>query len=196
MARTKAFNEKEALEKILYLFWQKGYHQASLEDILLAAGIKKQSMYNAYGDKRSVFIKALHLYQEDNSSAMAQYVESSITDGKTATQILHDLFHIDDSHDESIKGCLMINSMVEFKECDEEIRAEIDALLSFFEETLMRIIKIGQDAGEITTILSTSQIVDIFMNTHRGFQVAKDYDILSETLNQTADSIIELISRN
>jgi len=196
LARTKKFDEGATLEKILNLFWQKGYHQATLADILLATGIKKQSMYNAYGDKRSVFIKVLRLYREKNSLAMTQYVNSSLKDKKTAIQMLHELFYINPEANGNIRGCLMINSMVEFKECDEEIRAEIDALLVFFEQILTQIVTIGQNSGELITTLSSSQIVDIFMNTHRGFQVAKDYDILSKDLNQIANSLIKLVSKN
>jgi TetR/AcrR family transcriptional repressor of nem operon len=197
MARTKSFNEQETLVKILMLFGQKGFHQSSLDDILKAAGISKQSVYDTYGDKRTLFIKAFTLYREHMTGAMKARVESEISAGKPYLEILRGLLCQEGSADEQVKGCFMVNSMVEFRDenakIQSEIRAEIDNLLSFMLNTMESIVQGGQSVGEITPDIPASQIAAIMMNARNGLQVGKDYDMPPQQLGNVADWTIDLI---
>ena len=49
------------------LFWRKGFEGASLAEILKAMGIGRQSLYNSFGNKRSLFLKVLDRYAEMKS---------------------------------------------------------------------------------------------------------------------------------
>lgn len=192
LARTKSFNEQEVLEKILMLFWQKGFHQSSLGDILKAAGISKQSVYDTYGDKKTLFIKALTLYRE-HTRGIESLVQQRIVEGISSIEILRRLLYQGESTNENIKGCLMINSMVELRDDDAAIRAEIDSVQSFFQELMEKLVTLGQQSGDITTILPASHIVAVLMNARNGFQVGIDYSMSAKSLHETADYLIELI---
>lgn len=61
--RPKNFNPAEALEQIAGVFWEKGYAGASVEDLTLAANIKRPSLYASFGDKRTSFLAALALFR-------------------------------------------------------------------------------------------------------------------------------------
>ncbi|NOJ99499.1 helix-turn-helix transcriptional regulator, partial [Corallococcus coralloides] len=62
MGRHRQFNENEALEAALSVFWQKGYEGASLEDLTQATGVARPGLYAAFGNKEKIFLKALDLY--------------------------------------------------------------------------------------------------------------------------------------
>ena len=44
------------------VFWERGYRASTFADLMKAADVQKQSLYGAFGDKRSLFLKCLNLY--------------------------------------------------------------------------------------------------------------------------------------
>ena len=60
--RPRKFNEGEAIEAAMRVFWEKGYEGASLRDLTKAMGIDRKSMYLTLGDKEALFLKALDRY--------------------------------------------------------------------------------------------------------------------------------------
>lgn len=193
MARTKSFDQEEALNKILMMFWQKGYHQTSLQDILKAGGISRQSMYDTYGDKRTLFLKVLALYREISTKAIEQQVKEKLDSNTPVLEILHGMIYKSRTPDDNIRGCLVTNSMVEFREADGEIRTEMNEILLFLKEKMKFLIEKGQKNGEITTKLNSIQISDVLMNARNGLQVGEFYDMPAEIQNDIADNTIDLI---
>ena len=63
MARPREFDREMALQRATDVFWAKGYASTSTEDLVAAMGIGRQSLYNAFGDKRSLYVDALDGYQ-------------------------------------------------------------------------------------------------------------------------------------
>jgi len=62
LGRPRKFNEEEAVEAAMRVFWKKGYEGASLRDLTEAMGIDRKSMYLVLGDKEALFLKALKRY--------------------------------------------------------------------------------------------------------------------------------------
>lgn len=60
--RPRSFDPEEAALAAVEVFWQKGYDGASLDDLTAALGINRPSLYNAFGDKRGLFLAALEAY--------------------------------------------------------------------------------------------------------------------------------------
>jgi AcrR family transcriptional regulator len=58
----KKFDREEVLERAMEVFWEVGYEAAGLSRLLSAMGIGRQSMYDTFGDKRSLFLEALSHY--------------------------------------------------------------------------------------------------------------------------------------
>jgi TetR/AcrR family transcriptional repressor of nem operon len=69
MARPKSFDEEAVLEQALQLFWERGYEGTSLADLETHLGLGRQSLYNTFGDKHGLFLKALERYHKENGDA-------------------------------------------------------------------------------------------------------------------------------
>jgi TetR/AcrR family transcriptional repressor of nem operon len=69
--RPREFDPDEVLERALMAFWRLGYEGCSVADLVRATGLQKQSLYNAFGDKRALFAKALDRYAELSAAALA-----------------------------------------------------------------------------------------------------------------------------
>ena len=73
--RKRAFDEREALQAAMEVFWQKGYTGASLAELTQKMGINKPSMYSAFGNKEELFVKATQLYIDDIASVHCGYLD-------------------------------------------------------------------------------------------------------------------------
>ena len=69
MGRTKSFDEEAVLDQAVQLFWERGYEGTSLADLEAHLGLGRQSLYNAFGDKHALFLKALDRYRRDAGGA-------------------------------------------------------------------------------------------------------------------------------
>src|SRR5712692_11429413 len=63
MPRPRSFDEDAVLDQAVQLFWERGYEGTSLADLETHIGLGRQSLYNAFGDKQTLFLKALERYQ-------------------------------------------------------------------------------------------------------------------------------------
>src|SRR5258708_17746971 len=83
MARPKRFNAQGALAKAMGVFWRLGYENASTETLLKAMGIARQSLYDTFGDKRALYLKALAFYRDETNGDMQRMLKAtpSVKDG-------------------------------------------------------------------------------------------------------------------
>src|ERR1700748_2100418 len=88
MARTKDFDENEVLMKAMNLFWYKGYNGTSMQDLVDGLGISRSSLYDTYGDKHTLFIKALESYRESVSGKMCNIVTNAVSAKEAIKQLL------------------------------------------------------------------------------------------------------------
>ena len=64
MPRQKAFHPDAALDRAMDLFWRRGFEGSSLSALLAAMEISRQSLYNTFGNKRSLFLAVLDRYAQ------------------------------------------------------------------------------------------------------------------------------------
>ncbi|MFI7104528.1 TetR/AcrR family transcriptional regulator [Streptomyces sp. NPDC050161] len=75
IGRPRGFDADEALERAMMVFWEQGYEGASLTDLTSAMGITRKSMYAAFGNKETLFRKALERYTEGPAAYAARALE-------------------------------------------------------------------------------------------------------------------------
>src|ERR1700709_2334201 len=124
MARTKDFDEQEVLNKAVCLFWHKGYNGTSMQDLVDGLGISRSSLYDTYGDKHALFIKALESYQAVNSDKMC----SIMNNAGSAREVIKNLLEFITNgllKDVEQKGCFMVNAEVEVAPHDQEVNEMI-----------------------------------------------------------------------
>src|SRR5215475_6991167 len=64
MARPREFDADKALSQTMRVFWEQGYRASTFADLVKAADVQKQSLYGAFGDKRSLFLRSLGHYRD------------------------------------------------------------------------------------------------------------------------------------
>ena len=75
MARNREFDPTEALEKAMMVFWQKGYVDTSIDDLVDATGVSRYGLYDEFGSKRGLFLASLDHYQNTAVNAYFGIIE-------------------------------------------------------------------------------------------------------------------------
>ena len=88
IGRPRVFDVEKALHRAMQVFWRKGYLGTSLSDLTDAMGINRPSLYAAFGNKKSLFRKALEHYAKGPSSYLSQALQEP-----TARAVVERLFH-------------------------------------------------------------------------------------------------------
>ena len=167
MARSVEFNECEIIEKAMNVFWEKGYHATSMQDLVDAMQINRSSLYNTIGDKHCLFMKCVSSYAEAGMEETRQKVakEKSALDG--LIKIIRDkaAWVVD-----SEKGCLGVKTIFEIAHEDEAVRNLLcknnESYLKFMTDLIQRAI----DAGELDAEEDASLLAEYILTTFTGWK--------------------------
>ena len=77
--RPRSFDERYALEKATQVFWSKGYDGVTIDDLVAGMGVGRQSLYSVFGDKRTLFLRALREDAETKGALAAKALLSPRT---------------------------------------------------------------------------------------------------------------------
>ncbi len=121
MARPKAYDPEEILERATALFWRKGYEATSVADLVKALGVNRGSLYSTFKDKRALFLAALDRYDEREIGATVRHLRNTQGPGRERIQSLFDevIRGVEERGDR--RGCLVCNTAVELAATDPEV---------------------------------------------------------------------------
>lgn len=147
----------------------KGFKSTSFEDLTRTTQVKKQSLYCAFEDKRALFLKALALYREQSISVLEELASQEESPLKKL-EAIRDAALCRGS--ETIRrGCLMVNSVLEFGTDDEEVTREIEMMFANVEQILEKIIRSGQEQRLITTRHTSKELAAYLNNAFLGAKI-------------------------
>ena len=125
MARPRAFEVDEALDRAMHVFWRKGYEGTSLSDLTEAMGINRPSLYATFGDKKTLFLQALDRYQRGPSSYARKSLEEPTARRVVERQFEGVLDLLTNPH--TPPGCFLVQGALACGEDASDIRMELAA---------------------------------------------------------------------
>jgi TetR/AcrR family transcriptional regulator, transcriptional repressor for nem operon len=170
MARPREFDEEAVLSAAVHRFWMYGYESTSVRDLARDMGITGASLYNAFGDKRTLFQRALAWYVENSFGERVQRFEHTLPPGAAIEAFFREI--IDRSvRDKDRKGCLLVNSALEVAPHDPEFQTAIAEVLVKVEAFFRRCLLAGQRTGEIPSTQSADDLARMLLAIHLGIRV-------------------------
>lgn len=148
MARPRSFDEDKALDAAIACFWSRGLEATSVRDLAGCMGIQGPSLYNAFGDKRALFARALERYATRTMRERIARIERECEPKTAIRTFVHEAIErsVSDPHR---RGCLLVNSALEVAPHDTELRARIAAYLEEITTFFRRNIAAAQAAGTV-----------------------------------------------
>ena len=160
MARPKSFDRDQALDRAVDVFWSQGYQATSMSDLRAAIGIGRQSLYDTFGDKRSLYLAALARYED---VILGQVRERLAAPGSPLRGIRRALaFYEEHNTSEAATGCLLVNSFAEFGCSDPEVHAALAETGQRFEAAWREAFERAVEAGELSGPRFSSYYDSIF----------------------------------
>jgi TetR/AcrR family transcriptional regulator, transcriptional repressor for nem operon len=170
MVRPREFDRDEALERATHVFWAKGYAGASTEDLLGAMNIGRQSLYNAFGDKRKLYLEAMQRYQLHSVAGHIARLAgaASVVAGLEAL-----LYGVVPDHGPTRElGCFGVNAVCEFGSGDPELVAMRARTGPMLQKRIAQRIAEGQANGELDAKMEPREAAGFVLMTMQSLQVA------------------------
>jgi TetR/AcrR family transcriptional repressor of nem operon len=170
MGRQRAFDDAKALDAAIECFWQRGYGATSVRDLAAAMGIGGASLYNAFSDKRSLFVQALARYLDGTMRERVARLEASLPP-KSAIQAFFTEIVERSLDDKARRGCLLVNSALEIGPHDGELGAEIAARLGELEAFFRRSLLAAQASGAVPRERNPDDLARLLLGVLLGVRV-------------------------
>jgi TetR/AcrR family transcriptional regulator, transcriptional repressor for nem operon len=170
MARPKEFDEDGALRKAIRLFSQQGFAATSTEDLMRAMDIGRQSMYDTFGDKRALFLRALEMYVTESIHNVRAELEKP---GSALSAIQNALVTFAERDDlSSAQGCMGLNAISEFGRRDSEVTRITRKAAQVQRQALMLTLNRAKTEGELDADVDLESMADFFESTLAGIRMA------------------------
>lgn len=168
-------------------FWERGYEATSLSDLTERMGIQRASLYNAYGDKQTLFLAALRHYQGRH----VEFVRQVLAHSPTPRAGIEALLKGTCEDCAARKGCLCVNSMVELASHDPHTGGILREHNSEIKRMLAEAFASAQELGEFGASTNPSAAAESIMVALFGLNVSTKAGATKDEL----ESAIELVLR-
>ena len=182
----KKFEPEVALEKAMQVFWARGYEAASLAELLDNMSISRKSMYDTFGNKQSLFLKALEHYAQ---TRLRKFKEQLSLPGSPLSNIEQLLQEMQIKHGTmGSSGCLIGTCTADFNTDDVEIAPILRSYFNRLENISYEAISQAQAAGELNPKVDPRDLARMLLCTTQGMAlVGRVLD--SETIPQSVVSM-------
>ena len=186
LGRPKSFDRQEALEKAMQLFWTKGYEAASVRDLLAAMGINRGSMYDTFGDKRSLFLESIRHYCENVAGPAIASLNAAGSPRANIERTLREF--AERAASSGCRGCLVTNTTVEVASHDPGVAKAMKSALLSVEEAFRQVLERAVELNEVPANANTRTLARFLVNTLQGLVVTAK----AKLGKQTRDDVIEV----
>jgi TetR/AcrR family transcriptional repressor of nem operon len=139
MARPREFDADDALAAAMDVFWDHGYDAASLRELLSGMGLTRGSLYKAFVDKKSLFLKVLDRYEAEAVIPAVVVLTMGPSDGLERIDRVFESV-VDTAQKGDRRGCLLCSAAAGPAAVDEDIakivHAQLEKMRQAFEEAL------------------------------------------------------------
>lgn len=183
----KQFDTEVALTRAMEVFWEYGYEAASLSELLKRMGIGKKSLYDTFGNKRSLFLKALEHYVQ---MAIGEMRDRLSADGSPLANLKALLMALQRVHSQAGScGCMLGTNIADFNTDDEAIAKLMRGYLQQTEDVYCSAIHRAQAAGEVNSTINARDLARLLLCTTHGIallgRVMEDDTILKGAVQAT-----------
>ncbi|VVP53913.1 TetR/AcrR family transcriptional regulator [Pseudomonas fluorescens] len=185
MGRHREFDVNLALDAALAVFWRKGYEGASYTDLTRATGVERPGLYSAFGNKETLFLRALERYYEHHLSFFPAALELP-TSRQVALHILRSAVELNTRYPEHT-GCLGIHGAIAGSDDVEPIRQALIDARAAGESSLRERFERAQRDGDLPATANCSVLAAYVCAILHGMAVQAKSGFDREMLEMVVD---------
>ena len=148
--RPRAYDPDAALGRAVDAFWDAGFAATSLDDLTLATGMNRPSLYGAFGDKQALYQKAFDLYRARTREALGKALSGNDPLRVALRKVYDAAILIYLSGESGQRGCFIIGTAVAQAVTDPDTRAALADTLREIDGAFAARIARAQRSGELS----------------------------------------------
>jgi len=191
--RPRSFDPEITLERARVAFWDTGYSATSLDDLAVATGLNRPSLYSAFGDKQALYLAALEKSRAESVGMLVAALASEEPLRDSLEKIFSVAAQMYLKGDVGQRGCFLVGTAVAEAVADSEIRhvlrLALDELDLAFEQRLRR----SQEIGELSADIDVAAIAKVATATLNGMAIRARAGGNAETLARFGQGFIALV---
>ena len=152
------------------LFWQKGYAATSVEDLTETLHLSRSSLYDTFGDKRTLFLEALKFYSERVLDATTRTLNESPSPIAGIQKVFDDIIASVGSETGAL-GCFMVNSIAELVPYDPDVTEIATTYSESIQKLFVAALMQAKSQNMLTEKQTPQQLAAYVFNTVQGIRI-------------------------
>jgi TetR/AcrR family transcriptional repressor of nem operon len=192
MAREREFDPTQALDRAVALFWERGYSETSMEDLVDSTGVSRYGIYGTFGNKRELFVAALRRY----AHVMAVDTRPELFRPDAGLADLKGFFRAmleRATGPEAQRGCMICNTAIEIAPHDETIAAAVRSLFDELTSVFTTALDNAKAAGDVAKALDTKATAEVLVGMLQGAAVFARTGTSKARLKRYGDSAMAIL---
>ncbi|WP_407146575.1 TetR/AcrR family transcriptional regulator [Bradyrhizobium sp. ORS 86] len=176
------------------VFWSRGYHATALPDLLRATKLSRGSLYAAFGDKHSLFLRALDRYIADAVTRMDIELDprKDPVDGLRA-YLAGYVDRAGGAHGR--RGCLVIATTMELAGRDADVNRRIASFFRAMEARVADALSRAKAAGKLADGVDPANAARILVCFVEGLRVISKTAPTGAITQAAADALLDRFIR-
>lgn len=163
MARPRTFDEDQVLRELRDRFWDAGYSATTLQDLMRISGLGKGSLYAAYGDKHTLFLRTLRAYIAEGNDGLRRTLEGEPRAIDALRKML--VAPVDPGAE---RGCFLANSTCELATQHADVRTEARQAYETMSQLISACVARAQREGDLPTHEDADQFARSLLTAQQG----------------------------
>lgn len=189
MAGVRQFDEDQVFDSALALFWKKGYTDTTMQDLAAATGVQRGSLYNAYQDKETIFLRVFERYRNQFLAQVQAALDSP--DLRTALRDYIGFLITSMTTGQPTRGCLSTKTALSNDVFHDPIRHAIQSMFDGYVRLLKQ--RLAQPDAVEALALPADQAIELILTFTRGLVVIERVYQDTERLRESAELLISVI---
>lgn len=191
--RPRIYDPEQALDRVTEIFWDAGYSTATLDDISDAASMNRPSLYNAFGDKKKLYLTTLGRYRDMGRNTMRDALAYDIPFEKALREVYRGAISIYLSGKHGARGCFLIGTAATEAVHDVEIRKEFADGLHELDDLMEARIRYALEHGEIKSRIAPADLARLACGIMNSLALRARAGDRRAVLEATAEAGVRLI---
>jgi len=190
MPRTKEFDPETVLEQAMELFWEQGFEATSAQDLVDHTGLNRSSLYNTFGSKHELYLRALDYYRRQDAGVFDRLLDQ-FDSARDAIRYLLD--EAAPTADADTRGCFLASATVERADCDQQTRERVSESFAQMCDGFAALIEHGQAHGEIPEGRDPEALAHLLANTYFGMQTMAKLGLPASVFDDVVEETLQAL---
>ena len=189
--RPREFDEDKAIEAAMNVFWADGYAGTSYSSLVRAMKMNRPSIYLAFGDKESLFLKAVEFYARNQG----KMVMSALNSGESYQSCLEQfaLNSVKKACNKKHPGCLVVTVLADATGFSTKFKNKLQELVRATDAVIADFIRRGIDAGELKPCSNPDLQARVFITALSGLNLRARAGEPEEDLMNLARETVKIL---